>query len=155
MKNRDDDAEDEAEQAHGQVVDVLDALGVGLSGVLVRLGHEGGHDGEDQRHAILAQQRERDGHRNGRVRVQVQGDREHRSHDAADDGVGGLGTSNRHVTDGHQLVGAANDKAGGDIAQDEADHHASDDRLIQRLEEAELVDGRDERDDEDEQHLND
>lgn len=85
---------------------MLNALGVGLSSVLIGLGHQGGHDGEDQGHAVLAQERERDGHRNGRVRVEVQGDREHRSHDAADDGVGGLGTSNRHVTDGHQLVGA-------------------------------------------------
>ena len=126
-----DDAEDEAEGDHGEGVDALDALGVGVVGACVSLGHDRRHDREDQGDAVLAEQRERDCQANCRVGVDLHADAEDCGLDAADDGVWWLGTSDGHVADGHELVRTADDETGLHVAEDETDDGTGDDGLVQ------------------------
>ena len=112
-------------------IDALDALGVGVVGARVSLGHDRRHDREDQGDAVLAEQRERDCQSNCRVGVDLHADAEDCGHDAADDGVRWLGTSDGHVADGHELVRTADDETGLHVAEDETDDGTGDDGLVQ------------------------
>ena len=101
----DDDSEDQAEQSHGEVVQALDALGVRVVSHVIGRGHKRGHKREDQGNAKLAKQSERNGEADCRVGLEARGDSENGCHDAADDGVRRLSTSDRHVADRHELIG--------------------------------------------------
>ena len=116
--------------------------------------HHGGHNGEQQSDHVLANQSEGNSQTDSSGGVQAGSNGEDNSHDAADNSVGGLSAANRHVTDGHQLVGTADNQASGQIAQDRTDDSTGNDRLIQGFQEIKLIDGDDEHPHKDQNDLN-
>ena len=151
-----DEGEDQAEDDLGDDRPLRDALGVSVDRAATEELEERSTEREEQGHAVLAEERERDGESDGGVGVDVlKRAREDGGHDATDDRVGRLSATDRHVADGHELIGAADDEAELDVAKNGAHDGTRHDRLVQRLEQVELVDGRDKRDDEDESNLDD
>ncbi|CDD84776.1 unknown [Collinsella sp. CAG:289] len=123
-------------------------------GHVVRSGHERRHKGEDKGNAELTEQSERNGKADRRVGLEARSDCQDGGHNTADNGVRRLCATNRHVADGHELIGTTHEKTGVEVAKDQTDDGAGDDGLIERLQEVELIDSRDKRDDEDQCDLN-
>ena len=115
----DDRGEDEAEDDLGHDGQLGDGLGVSLHSRGAEGLHHRGTKGEEQGHTVLAEQGERNRGRNGDVGIHIEGAGKDGCHNATNNSVRRLSTTNGHVTNGHELVGTTNHEAGLHIAEDQ------------------------------------